>query len=74
MSRISARTFIPRPAVSTQTQGRHSSVTLRRRPELNFEVQHMLGLMEAFVGCFVCMSFSGSLVEMLGDRVALVLG
>jgi hypothetical protein len=33
------------------------------RPRLNFVVQHLLGLKEALIGCFVAMSFSGSIVE-----------
>jgi hypothetical protein len=33
-----------------------------RRGAINFEVQHELVLMKALMGCFVCMSFSGSVV------------
>ena len=40
---------------------------------LNFEVQHLLGVKEALVGCFVAMSFSWSVIEVLGDEVALAL-
>jgi hypothetical protein len=36
-------------------------------PRLNFVVQHLLGLKEALIGCFVAMSFSRSVVEVLGD-------
>jgi hypothetical protein len=36
-----------------------STATLR----LNFEVQHLLGLKEAMIGCFVAVSFSWSVVE-----------
>jgi hypothetical protein len=36
-------------------------------PRLNFVVQHLLGLKEALIGCFVAMSFSWSVVEMFGD-------
>jgi hypothetical protein len=36
-------------------------------PRLNFEVQHLLGLKEALIGCFVAMSFSWSVVEVFGD-------
>jgi hypothetical protein len=39
----------------------------RGRPRLNFVVQHLLGLKEALIGCFVAMSFSRSVVEMLGN-------
>ena len=38
---------------------------------LNFEVQHLLGLKEALIGCFVAMSFSRSIVEVCGDEIAL---
>jgi hypothetical protein len=34
-----------------------------RRPERNFVVQHMLGAMEAFIGRFVSVSYSSSVVE-----------
>ena len=44
------------------------------KPRLNFEVQHLLGLKEALIGCFVAMSFSWSVVEVFGDYVALALG
>jgi 3D (Asp-Asp-Asp) domain-containing protein len=37
------------------------------RPRLNFVVQHLLGLKEALIRCFVAMSFSRSVVELLGD-------
>ena len=37
------------------------------RPRLNFVVQHLLGLKEALIGCFVAMSFSWSVVEVFGD-------
>ena len=40
---------------------------------LNFEVRHVLGLKEALSRSFVCMSFAGSVVKLLGDRVALEL-
>jgi hypothetical protein len=36
-------------------------------PRLNFVVQHLLGLKEALIGCFVAMSFSRSVVEVFGD-------
>ena len=36
-------------------------------PRLNFVVQHLLGLKEALIGCFVAMSFSWSVVEVFGD-------
>ena len=36
-------------------------------PRLNFEVQPMLGLKEALIGCFVAMSFSRSIIKVLGD-------
>jgi hypothetical protein len=39
-------------------------------PRLNFEVQHWLVAKEALVGCFVSMSFAGSVVELIGDSVA----
>ena len=42
------------------THGNHSSMTAT--PELNFEVQHVLVAKEALIGCFVAMSFSGSVV------------
>ena len=29
---------------------------------------------EALIGCFVCMSFAGSFIEVVGDGVALGLG
>ena len=48
-------------------------MAMTESPELKFAVQHGLG-MKALMGCFVCMSFSGSVVELFGDRVALVLG
>ena len=38
---------------------------------LKFEVQHLLVASEALIGCFVFMSFSGSVVEVIGDGVAL---
>jgi len=41
---------------------------------LNFAVQHWLVAKEALIGCFVSMSFSGSVVEVFGDPVALALG
>ncbi len=44
---------------------------MNEAPRLNFEVRHELVAMEAFIGCFVCMSFSGSVVEVLGDGIAL---
>ena len=37
------------------------------------EVQHLLGLKEALIGCFVAMSFSRSVVEVFGDEVAFAL-
>ena len=40
-------------------------------PRLNFEVRHLLVASEALIGCFVFMSFSGSVVEMLSSGVAL---
>ena len=43
-------------------------------PRLNFEVQHGLVAKEALIGCFVCMSFAGSVVQVLGDGIALGLG
>jgi hypothetical protein len=43
-------------------------------PRLNFAVQHWLARKEALMGCFVCMSFSRSLVQVFCDRVALALG
>jgi hypothetical protein len=46
----------------------------RQRRRLNFVVQHLLGLKEALIRCFVAMSFSGSVIEVCGDEVALVLG
>jgi hypothetical protein len=36
-------------------------------PRLNFVVQHLLVSKEALIGCFVAMSFSRSVVEVLGD-------
>jgi hypothetical protein len=39
----------------------------RNAPRLNFEVQHLLGLKEALIGCFVAMSFSWSVVEVFGN-------
>jgi hypothetical protein len=36
-------------------------------PRLNFVVQHLLGLKEALIGCFVAMSFSWSIIEVFGD-------
>jgi hypothetical protein len=42
----------------------HQSPT---QPRLNFVVQHLLGLKEALIGCFVAMSFSGSVVEVFSD-------
>jgi class 3 adenylate cyclase len=36
-------------------------------PRLNFVVQHLLGLKEALIGCFVAMSFSWSVIEVFGD-------
>ena len=36
-------------------------------PRLNFVVQHLLVSKEALIGCFVSMSFSGSVVEVCGD-------
>ena len=41
---------------------------------INFEVQHLLAFKEAFIRRFVSMSFSGSVVELSGDQVALILG
>ena len=41
---------------------------------LNFAVQHWLVAKKTFIGCFVSMSFSGSVVEVFGDHVALALG
>lgn len=32
-------------------------------PEFNFEVQHWLATKEAFIGCFVAMSFAGFLMR-----------
>ena len=46
----------------------------RETPRLNFVVQRLLVTKEALIGCFVAMSFSWSVVEVLGDLVALVLG
>lgn len=43
-------------------------------PEFNFEVQHWLANMEAFIRCSVCMSFSGSVVELSSDGIAGLLG
>ena len=43
------------------------------KPELNFAVQHWLVGKEALIGCFVCMSFAGSVVEVFGDGVSLIL-
>src|SRR5664279_420008 len=45
---------------SRRRQRRESETTT---PRLNFEVQHLLGLKEALIGCFVAMSFSWSVVE-----------
>ena len=45
-----------------------------KAPRLNFAVQHWLGVKEALIGYFVAMSFSGSVVEVLGDSVAFALG
>jgi hypothetical protein len=40
------------------------TISLQRNgPRLNFVVQHLLGLKEALIGCFVAMSFSWSVVE-----------
>jgi hypothetical protein len=39
----------------------------RQPPRLNFVVQHLLVSKEALIGCFVAMSFSRSVVEVLGD-------
>ena len=44
------------------------------RPEFNFEVQHWVLVKEAFIGGFVSMSFAGSVVEVVGEGVALALG
>jgi len=49
----------------------HINTTGRR---LNFEMQHWLVTKEALIGCFVSMSFAGSIVELFGDGVALALG
>ena len=41
------------------------TTTMRQRtvpPRLNFEVRHELMCKEALIGCFVCMSFAGSVV------------
>ena len=46
----------------------------REPPRLNFVVQHLLGLKEAFIGCFVCMSFAWSVVELFGDVITGALG
>lgn len=43
-------------------------------PRLNFEVRHWLVANEALIGCFVCMSFTWSVIEVLSYRVALGLG
>jgi hypothetical protein len=43
-------------------------------PRLNFEVQHRVLGKEAFIGCFVSMSFAWSVVEVFGDFVTGVLG
>ncbi len=43
-------------------------------PRLNFEVRHELMFKEALTGSFVCMSFAGSFIEVVGDGVALGLG
>jgi len=41
--------------------------TASMNPRLNFVVQHLLGLKEALIRCFVAMSFSRSTVEVFGD-------
>ena len=47
----------------------YSTPLLRPTPpaRLNFVVQHLLVRKEALIGCFVSMSFSGSVVEVCGD-------
>ena len=52
----------------------HVSPESNRTPGINFEVRHKLAAMEALIGCFVCMSFSWSVVEFLRDGIALLLG
>ena len=55
---------------STGTSNYDGYVELRngvKTPRLNFVVQHLLGLKEALIGCFVAMSFSWSVVEVFGD-------
>ncbi len=42
-------------------------LVVREGPRLNFVVQHWLGLKEALIGCFVAMSFSWSVIKVLGD-------
>ena len=53
---------------------RASVLNPMKSPRLNFEVRHWLVTNEALIRCFVCMSFAGSVVEVLGDGVALGLG
>ena len=60
----------------TQRDSQDFHINLGREPklELNFEVRHVLRLKEALVWGFVCMSFTGAVVEVLGDGIALPLG
>ena len=46
----------------------------QQTPRLNFEVRHELMCKEALIGCFVCMSFAGAVVQVVGDGIALGLG
>ena len=59
-----------RPEISVNSSSESEKmpgVVATNRPRLNFEVQHLLGLKEALIGCFVAMSFSWSVVEVFGD-------
>src|SRR5678815_6099952 len=49
-------------------------MTTTATPRLNFAVQHWLVAKKAFIGCFVSMSFTGSVIEVVGNGVALALG
>ena len=49
-------------------------IPMNRTPRLNFEVRHELMGKEALIGCFVCMSFAGSFIEVVGDGITLGLG
>ena len=51
-----------------------SNEAMTETPRLNFEVRHELMEKEALIGCFACMSFAGSFIEVVGDGVALGLG